>query len=371
MKAEGTFEYEALLFIPQQAPVDLFVRDGKRGIQLYVKRVFIMEDCDVLMPQYLRFIKGVVDAQDLSLNISREILQRDRQIQLIRRRLVKKVLSTIKDMMTSDPTRYRTFWQEFGRVVKEGLLEDEDNREAILDIVTFASTHHPDQLITLREYVERMAEGQKDIYYITGESRLMIEKTPHMEAFRAKGYEALLLTDPVDEMWIQSTAEFDGRSLRSIAKGEIDLGSEEDKEAARPEREQQEKEFAPLLSWLAETLRDDVRDARLSARLTTSSACLVSDSRDITPTLEKMYRAMGQEQPRVKRTLEINPTHPLVAGLQRAHEMGEDERDLADTAELLYGMALLAEGGELRDPLRFTHVLAERLVQTLNHNPAA
>ncbi|HET9518299.1 MAG TPA: molecular chaperone HtpG [Actinoplanes sp.] len=363
MKAEGTFEYEALLFIPAHAPLDLFTRDAKRGVQLYVKRVFIMDDCEALMPDYLRFIKGVVDAHDLSLNISREILQQDRQIQNVRRRLVKKVLSTVKGLMTSDADKYKTFWAEYGRVVKEGLLSDPDNKDAILDIVSVASTHDAEKQTTLREYVERMKDGQSDIYYVTGESRTMIENSPHMEAFKAKGYEVLLLTDPVDEVWVERVSQFDGHSLQSIAKGQVDL--EPADEAAEPEREQQKKDFAALLTWLGTTLADEVKEVRLSTRLTTSPACLVGDEHDLTPTLEKLYRAMGQELPPVKRILELNPTHELVTGLRAAQEKGGDEAVLAETAELLYGVALLAEGGELKDPARFSKLLADRLARTL------
>ncbi|HEX5595676.1 MAG TPA: molecular chaperone HtpG [Micromonosporaceae bacterium] len=365
MKAEGRFEYEALLFIPAHAPVDLFMRDGKRGVQLYVKRVFIMDDCDALMPNYLRFIRGVVDAHDLSLNISREILQQDRQIQIVRRRLVKKVLTTVKDMMANDTERYQKFWGEFGRAVKEGLLDDFENRDAILEIVSVRSTHNPDELTTLRQYVERMKDGQNEIYYMTGESRSMIENSPHMEAFRAKGYEVLILTDPVDELWVEQVGQFDGKSLQSIAKGQVDLDSKEEKESAESAREQQQKDFDALLSWMRTKLQEEVKEVRLSSRLTTSPACLVGDVQDLTPTLEKLYRAMGQEVPATKRILELNPTHPLVTGLRKAHEQRSDDGVLTETVELLYGMALLAEGGELTDPARFTRLLADRLTRTL------
>jgi molecular chaperone HtpG len=365
MKAEGTFEYEALLFIPSQAPFDLFLREGRRGVQLYVKRVFIMDDCEELMPQYLRFVKGVVDAQDLSLNISREILQQDRQVQLIRRRLVKKVLATVKELMGADADRYRTFWREFGRAVKEGLLSDFENRREILEVCSFASTADPERLTTLREYVERMEDGQEEIYFMTGESRPTIENSPHLEAFRAKGYQVLLLTDPVDEMWVDAVGEFDGRRLQSVAKGQVDLAGAGGEAADQPERDQREKDFAPLLSWLAERLGEQVKEVRLSSRLTTSPACLVSDAQDITPTLEKMYRAMGQDGPRIKRILELNPTHPLVTGLREAYGQRADDPDLPETAELLYGTAVLAEGGDLSDPARFARLLADRLARTL------
>jgi molecular chaperone HtpG len=361
MKGEGTFEYEALLFIPSHAPIDLFSPQGRRGVQLYVKRVFIMDDCEALMPNYLRFVKGVVDAHDLSLNISREILQQDRQIQVVRRRLVRKVLATVKEMKARETEEYRTFWKEFGAAVKEGLIDDADNQAAILDIVSVASTHDPAELTSLSGYVERMKDGQSDIYYSTGESRSMVENSPHMEAFRAKGYEVLILTDPVDEVWVERVGEFDGRPLRSIAKGQVDLDTDEDREKAEADR----KEFAELLSWMGGALADSVKEVRLSSRLTTSPACVVGDAHDMTPTLEKMYRAMGHEVPTVKRILELNPDHPLVAGLRTAHERGGSEEALAETAELLYGMALLAEGGELADPSRFTRILADRLARTL------
>ncbi|MGW2330950.1 molecular chaperone HtpG [Streptomyces sp. NPDC001700] len=365
MQAEGTFEYQSLLFIPSRAPQDLYMQDRKRGVQLYVKRVFIMDDCEALMPEYLRFVKGVVDAADLSLNVSREALQQDRQIQLMRRRLVKKVLSTVKDMMSDNAERYATFWQEFGRVLKEGLLGDFENRDAILEVSSFASTHDAEQPTTLRSYVERMKEGQEHIYYLTGESRSFVENSPHMEAFQAKGYEVLVLTDPIDELWVDAVPEFEGKQLRSVAKGQVDLDGEDETGENGPEREQQKKDFADLLSWMTTTLSEQVKEVRLSSRLTTSPACIVGDTHDVTPALENIYRAMGQNVPQIKRILELNPTHPLVSGLRTAHGERAEDQGLADTAELLYGMALLAEGGELSDPSRFIKLMAGRLEQTL------
>jgi molecular chaperone HtpG len=365
LRAEGTFEYRALLFIPARAPFDLFMRDHKRGIQLYVKRVFIMDDCEALIPDYLRFVRGVVDAEDLSLNVSREILQQDRHIQLMRRRLVKKVLTTIKDMQAGNPENYERFWTTFGRVVKEGLLGDVDNRETLLEIASFPSTHDEQRQTTLRQYVERMKDGQTQIYYLTGESRAVIDNSPHMEAFRAKGFEVLLLTDPVDEMWVESVTEFDGRQLQSVTKGEVDLDTDDERKANEDEREQRAKDFAGLLTWLTTTLTDDLKEVRLSTRLTTSPACIVTDAQDMSPTLERMYRAMGQDMPTVKRILELNPTHPLVTALRQAHDEHADDPDLPETAHLLHGMALLAEGGELPDPPRFLRVLADRLAKAL------
>jgi molecular chaperone HtpG len=363
MKAEGTFEYQALLFIPSHAPFDLFNQDAKIGVQLYVKRVFIMSDCDQLMPMYLRFVKGVVDAEDMSLNVSREMLQQDRQINAIRRRLTKKVLSVIKDLQAERPEDYRTFWTQFGRVLKEGLMSDFDNRDTLLGISSFASTHSDEEPTTLAEYVGRMKEGQEQIFYATGESRQHVVNSPHLEAFKAKGYEVLLLTDPVDEVWVGLVPEFDGKPLQSVAKGEVDLDSEEDKSGA--EREEQQKDFADLLNWLKETLSDHVKEVRLSTRLTESPACLITDAFGITPALARMYRASGQEVPVGKRILELNPSHPLVTGLRQAHQDRPDDASVAETAELLYGTALLAEGGALDDPAKFAALLADRLTRTV------
>ena len=405
MRAEGNLEYQALLFIPSHPPFDLFQPEHRHGVQLYVKRVFIMDNCEALMPGYLRFVRGVVDTADLSLNVSREILQQDRRIRLIRQRLVKKVLATAKDLMTADDDRYRTFWTQFGAVVKEGLLSDADNRVAILEVASFASTHDASthdavtrdaatedtanqdtanqdmatedtadkdtatddaaQPTTLRQYVERMKDGQDHIYYLTGGSRTIIESSPHLEGFRAKGIEVLILTDPVDEMWVEAVGDFDGRQFQSAAKGQLDLDSDAEKAATDPERDQQRQGFEALLSWLTAQLADEVKQVRLSTRLTTSPACIVGDEHDLTPRLERMYRAMGQEVPTFKRILEINPAHPLLAELRKAHGERQDDPALAETAQLLYGMALLAEGGELKDPAQFSRLLADRLARTL------
>ncbi|WP_030382008.1 MULTISPECIES: molecular chaperone HtpG [unclassified Streptomyces] len=360
-QAEGTFEYQALLFLPEHAPHDLFTRGYRHGLQLYVKRVLIMDDCEALLPSYLRFVKGVVDAQDLSLNVSREILQQDRHIRMIQRRLTKKVLSSLKDMKAKSPERFATFWREFGTAVKEGLVTDSDSRDAILAVTTLASTHG-EEPTTLQEYVERMRDGQDDIYYMTGESRQSIESSPHMEALRARDVEVLLLTDPVDEVWVDTVGEFEGKRLRSVAKGEVDPVPDEKSEE---EREKQGEEYAALLGWMKEQLAAEVKDVRLSARLTTSPACVVSDSDDLSPALENMYRAMGQEVPKVKRILELNAGHPLVSALNRAYGEREDRGGLVETAELLHTLAVLAEGGRPEEPGRFVRAVADRLAHTL------
>ncbi|MFE2629524.1 molecular chaperone HtpG [Streptomyces sp. NPDC001651] len=364
LQAEGTFEYQALLFLPAHAPHDLFTRDHKRGVQLYVKRVFIMDDCEALLPPYLRFVKGVVDAADLSLNVSREILQQDRHIRMMQRRLTKKVLSTVKEIMTKDSERYATFWREFGTVLKEGLVTDSENSEAILAVASFATTRSEDEPTTLAQYVERMGDDQKDIYYITGESRQSIENSPHMEAFRDKGIEVLLLTDPVDEVWVDAVGEYQGKKLRSVTKGEIDLDAKGD-EKADAEREKQAEDYAGLLGWMRERLEEDIKEVRLSTRLTVSPACVVSDAQDLTPALEQMYRAMGQEVPRTKRILELNAEHALVKGMNQAFRNDDDRARLAESAELLHTLAVLAEGGQAKDPARFVKLVAERMERTL------
>ncbi|MEW1685629.1 molecular chaperone HtpG [Streptomyces sp. NPDC093594] len=364
LHAEGTFEYQALLFVPSHAPHDLFQQNMRHGLQLYVKRVFIMDDCEALLPAYLRFVKGVVDAQDLSLNVSREILQQDRHIRMMQRRLTKKVLSSVKSMMTGDSEKYATFWREFGAVLKEGLVTDPDNRDALLAVASFASTHEVGEAVTLKQYVERMPDGQDDIWFVTGESREAIDNSPHMEAFRERGIEVLLLTDPVDEVWVDAVGEFEGKRLRSVAKGEIDLDARKD-DRSEDEQKQQAEAYAGLLGWMRERLEDDVKEVRLSTRLTVSPACLVADANDLTPALENMYRAMGQEVPRSRRVLELNPDHALVKGLNEAYGEREDRSELTDAAELLYTLAVVAEGGRPKDPARFVRLMADRLERTL------
>ena len=393
LKAEGTFEYQALLFLPSQAPFDMMMQDAKRGVQLYVRRVFIMDECEELVPQFLRFVKGIVDAQDLSLNVSREILQQDRQIRAIRKRLVKKILQTIAQIKRDRPADYITFWEQFGAVLKEGLISEVDSREQLLEVCLFDSTR-PDQGgsatdeadgardgdsdagdaegaepatalpgTTIAEYVDRMVDGQQEIYYLTGPSAEAVRHSPHLEAFRARGIEVLVLTDPVDEVWVDAVGEVDGRRLRSVAKGDVDLsgigaaedGDENGEDAADAEG------FAPLLEWMGTALEDSVKQVRLSHRLTESAACLVGGEFDMTPQLEAMYRASGMDVPTSKRILELNPRHPLVERLRREHEADPAAESLVGSSRLLYGAAVLAEGGKLADPAAFASLLVDRI----------
>ncbi len=365
MKMEGTFEARALLYIPEKAPQDLFYREGKRGVQLYVKRVFIMDDCKELMPDYLRFIKGVVDSEDLSLNISREILQQNRQIRAIRNRLVKKVLGTLEEMAGSNTEQYLKFWGEFGRVLKEGLYEDRENQDALLGLVKLASTHSATELTTLKEYVARMKPGQDKIYFATGEDRKTIENSPHLEAFREKGYEVLLLTDPVDEIWTQSVYKFGESELQSVGKGTVELGTEEEKKQAEQQLEEKGKEYGSLLGAMKDQLGSYVKEVRLSNRLTASPSCLVGNPSDLTPQMEQLLRSMNQPVPENKRILEINPDHPLNQKLQSLFSANQNDPALNDYSYLLYGQALLAEGSPLPEPAKFSKLMTEILVKAL------
>ena len=373
LKAEGTFEYQALLFLPSQVPFDLFSPDVKRGVQLYVRRVFIMDDCEELVPPFLRFVKGIVDAQDLSLNVSREILQQDRQIRAIRKRLVKRVLQAIEQVKRDRPEEFRSFWANFGAVLKEGLIADVDARDQLLAVSTFASTRpavgsaegaegatDADAGTTIAEYISRMVDGQEEIYYLTGTSRAAVESSPHLEAFRARGVEVLVLTDPVDEVWVDAVGEVEGKRLRSVAKGDVDLsgiGADTQEGEDQPDA----AEFTDLLTWLGEELEDEVKQVRLSHRLTESAACMVGDEFDMTPQLEAMYRASGMELPTSKRILELNPSHPLVERLRRQHAEDPSADGLAETARLISGAAVLAEGGTLADPAAFAKLLVDRI----------
>jgi molecular chaperone HtpG len=364
-KIEGTLEYRLLLFIPEKLPMDQLYRDAKFGLQLYVKRVFIMDDCKELVPEYLRFIRGVVDSEDLSLNISREILQQDRQIQRMQKGIVGKVLDSLKSLFEKDRDRYLQFWKEFGRILKEGIYLGGESKDQLLGMALFESTEDDSKLTSLAEYVLRMKPDQDAIYYMTGESRTVVENSPHLEAFKKKDYEVLILTDPVDEVWAQSTPEFDGKTLQSIGKGDVELGSEEEKKKDDEERKTQEKKFETLLECLQKNLDEVVKEVRISNRLETSAACLVGDEGDLSPQLEEMMKSMGQDMPKTKRILEVNPGHPIVEKLQGMFEADPDAAELADYADLLYGQALLAEGGQLKDPGKFAKLVADVMVKAL------
>ena len=365
-KAEGLHEFRGLLYIPSKAPMDLYTRENGQGIHLYIRRIFIMNDCKELIPEYLRFVRGVVDSEDLSLNISREILQKNRQIQIIRQKVVAKVLEEFQNLKDNDSETYLKFWNEFGQVLKEGIFHDTKNRDKLLELLMMPSTQSGDSLTTFKDYVSRMQPGQDTIYYMTGKSQQAIENSPHLEAFKEKGYEVLMLTQPVDELWVQAVFEYESMQLKSIGKGTIDLGSEEEKKEAQEKRKETEKNYRTLIDSLRASLQDHIKEVRLSSRLTSSPVCLVGEQSDMTPQMEEMLRAMGQDIPKTKRILEINPAHPIVTQLQK--KVSENKKDpmLNDYAELLYGLALLAEGNQPPDQGKFSKTMADVMARALS-----
>ncbi|HJW02064.1 MAG TPA: molecular chaperone HtpG [Azospira sp.] len=351
-KVEGKQEYTQLLYIPARAPFDMWDRNARHGVKLYVKRVFIMDDAEQLMPLYMRFVRGVVDSADLPLNVSREILQQSKDIETIRGGCVKKVLSLLEGMADSDDAaekeKYAGFWKEFGNVLKEGVGEDFANKERIAKLLRFASTHHDttDQTVSLADYVSRMKEGQEKIYYVTAETFLAAKNSPHLEIFRKKGIEVLLLSDRVDEWVVGHLTEFDGKQLQSVAKGGLDLGKLED-EAEKKEQEKEAGEYKDLTDKVKQALEARVKDVRITHRLTDSPSCLVADEHDLSGNLARMLKAAGQKAPESKPILEINPHHPAVQRLKY------EEARFDDWANLLFEQAQLAEGGQLEDPAGF------------------
>jgi molecular chaperone HtpG len=321
-----------------------------------------MDDWRELLPAYLRFVRGVVSSDDLSLNVSREILQKDRQIQAVRKYLVRRLLASLKEMKEQRPEKYRTFWTEFGAVLKEGLMGFEEGHDKLVELVLAPSTGGS-ALTSLGDYVTRMKEGQAAIYYVSAATREAAERSPHLEAFRARGYEVLFFLDPIDELWLRLPREVEGKALVSVAMGAVDLGTEEEKKQEEVAREETNERFKDLLLALRSRLQDEVRDVRLSGRLTESPACLVGETGDLSPHLEELLRRSGQDVPKVKRVLELNPAHPLVTGLQAFHAAHPADERFARYAELLHGQAILAEGGTLPDPAAFSRRLAELLME--------
>ncbi len=356
-RVEGRSEYTQLLYLPSKAPFDIWDRNHRHGIKLYVRRVFIMDDAEQLMPAYLRFVRGVVDSADLPLNVSREILQESRDVKAIREGCTRRVLGMLEDLAENQAEKYASFWKEFGQVLKEGVGEDVGNQERIAKLLRFASTasESDDATVSLAEYVARMKEGQDSVYYVTAETATAARRSPHLEVFRAKGVEVLLLADRVDEWMLSFLQEFDGKPLVSVARGGLDLGKLED-EAEKKAAEQVADEFKPLVERVKAALGERAKDVRITHRLTESPSCLVSDEGEISGHLERLLRQAGQKAPDRKPILEINPKHPLVARLQ-----GETAR-FDDWANLLFDQALLAEGGQLQDPPGFVRRLNEMLL---------
>ncbi len=347
-RVEGKQEYTQLLYIPARAPFDMFERNARHGVKLYVKRVFIMDDAEQLMPLYLRFVRGVVDSADLPLNVSREILQQSKDIDTIKGGCVKKVLGMIEDMADNDAEKFATFWKEFGRVLKEGVGEDLANKDRIAKLLRFASTKAdtPDETVSLADYISRMKEGQDKIYYVTAETFTAAKNSPHLEIFRKKGIEVLLLSERVDEWVVGSLTEFDGKQLQSVAKGGLDLGKLED-EAEKKEAEKAADEYKELIEKIKTELGEKVKDVRVTHRLTDSPSCIVADEHDLGGNLARILKAAGQKAPGSKPILEINPNHLAVQRLKY------EETRFSDWANLLLEQATLAEGGTLEDPAGF------------------
>ncbi len=358
-RVEGNQEYISLLYVPSKAPFDLYERERSHGIKLYVKRVFILEDAEKLMPQYLRFVRGVIDSADLPLNVSREILQHSKDIDAIKAASVKKVLGLLEDLAENKQDQYQAFWDEFGRVLKEGPGEDFTNKEKIVGLLRFASTNLDSeaQVVGFKDYIGRMKEGQEAIYYITADSFAAAQHSPHLEIFRKKGIEVLLLSDRVDEWMLGGLTEFDGKKLQSIAKGDLDLGKLED-ESEKEAKKQVEDAAKDLIERVKATLGDQVKEVRVTHRLTDSPACLVAGEHDLSGNLERMLKAAGQKTPESKPTLEINPSHVLVERLKSE----KDEARFNDLAHVLFDQALLAEGGQLNDPASFVKRMNSLLV---------
>ncbi|MBB3222474.1 molecular chaperone HtpG [Pseudoduganella umbonata] len=364
-RVEGRSEYTQLLYIPAKAPFDLWDRNKRGGIKLYVKRVFIMDDAEQLMPTYLRFVKGVIDSADLPLNVSREILQESRDVKAIREGSTKRVIGMLEELANADEQekkdKYAAFWTEFGQVLKEGVGEDHANKDRLAKLLRFASTHTDsfDQTVALADYVARMKEGQEKIYYATGESFTAAKNSPHLEIFRKKGVEVLLLTDRVDEWMLSFLTEFDGKELVSVAKGGLDLGKLED-EAEKKEHEETEAQYKELVEKMKSALGDKAKDVRVTFRLTDSPACLVADEHELSGNLLRMLKAAGQNAPESKPILEINPNHPLVTRLKYENE---ESGKFGDWSHLLFDQALLAEGGTLEDPAAFVKRMNEMLLK--------
>jgi molecular chaperone HtpG len=359
-RVEGRSEYTQLLFVPKRAPFDLYDRDAKRGVKLYVKRVFIMDDADQLLPAYLRFVRGVIDSADLPLNVSREILQESRDVRTIREGSAKRILSLLEDLAENQKEDYASFWATFGQVLKEGTGEDTTNQERIAKLLRFASTHSDTdaQDVSLADYVGRMKEGQEKIYYVTAESYNAAKSSPHLEIFRKKGIEVLLLWDRVDEWMLSHLREFEGKSLTSVAKGGLDLEALADEEEKKKQSEVADA-FKPLVERLTKSLDKRVKEVRVTLRLVDSPACVVVDENDMSPHLQRLLRSAGQEAPAVLPILEINPEHSLIKRIEQASDEQFD-----DWASLLLDQATLADGAQLSDPVAFVKRMNDLLLKS-------
>jgi molecular chaperone HtpG len=365
LKAEGTVEYEALLFIPSHAPYDLFYHGSEAGLRLYARRVMVMEKCEDLLPRYLRFIKGVVDSSDLPLNISRQRLQQDRHITQIRKWLTRKMLESLTEMKEKETENYQKLWGEFGRALKEGVSSDYENKDKLLPLMLFESSNDPKEMTTLKAYVERMKPEQTEILYLTGESRKVIENSPHLEASKQKGYEVLYLSDPVDELLVQQVHEYEGKRLKSVTKGTVHLGTEEEKKQMEEEIKKKQEEYASFLEACQKKLDEHVKQIRLSTRLVDSPACLVTEEHEYSPHLERLLQKGKGGGPKQRRIMELNAGHPIVSQLYERYKANSDDPTVVDSMELLFELALVAEGSEIADPVRLNRLTLELLQKSL------
>lgn len=356
--AEGSSEFIALLYIPSKAPFNIYHKDYEIGPMLYVKRVQIMDHCEELLPTYLRFVKGVVDSADLPLNVSREILQSNRQVEIMRKNLTKKVLDTLDDMKTNEYEAYLKFYSAFGKVLKEGLYHDFSRREQLSDLLLFQSVKkETGEYLTLQQYVEQMPESQDAIYYFVTSSWAEAVRSPYLEAFKAKGYDVLILTDEIDDFTMGALGEYKGKTLKSVVKGDLTLD-----DGGQEERKQAEQQYKGLLDLFSDRLKDQVKEVRFSGRLTDTACCLVADEQGLDPHMEKLFKAMGQEVPVSKRIFEVNPSHPLVAAMQTLFDRDPQHQLLADYVDLLYNQALLLEGSQVKDTVAFTAAMTRLMV---------
>lgn len=364
-KVEGTQEYTTLLYVPSKAPYGIFQQDTPNGLKLYVKRVFIMDDCKELLPPYLRFVRGIVDSEDLPLNVSREILQSNKVVEAIKKHITKKTLTELKKFAQDNPVQYHEWWSELGNVLKEGFYMNWENLDELKALLRFQSTNGAKEkdLTSLSDYVSRMREDQKEIYYITGESRTAVESSPHLEIFKDKGIEVLYLVDPIDEWVTQSLFEFEGKSLKNITKGEVDLGdeSEEDKKKT----EEAEGNFKGLLEGITKHLDTNIKEARVTSRLKDSPSCLVAGEGDMTANMERIMKMSGQEAPTSKRILEINPEHPISKKLLSNFEAAAEADDTTEVMDYLYYQALISEGSELPNPGAYVKLVNKMLSDNL------
>ena len=353
LKFEGTTEYHALLYVPSKAPFDLFTPDRRHGIHLYSKRVFIMDDCKELMPEYFRFVKGVVDASDLNLNVSREILQQDRLVLNIQKNLVKKLIDLLEKM---DAEKYNQFYDEFGAVLKEGIYTDPARKDKIASLARYKTTKSEDKWVSLDEYVKNMAEDQKEIYFITGDKLSSLLNSPHLEKLKEKNYEVLLMTDPVDEWVVQSLTEYDGKPLKSAEKGDLELDKVDDAK---------KEEYNALFSFIKGQLEDKIKEVKPSTRLKDSVACLSGDAWDMSAYMEKLLKASGQKPPESKRVLELNMDHPVIEKIKALFENDRENPQLKDYSQILFDMAVIGEGGKLDNPGQFSKMVGDLMSQAM------